>query len=71
MFTAVSLAGMSYFTSDVCPGESWKLANTNYCFNPIYQLTANAVKLTPGNGGPWGDWTNFAQVRGVLRQDAF
>lgn len=64
MYTAVSLADQSYFTSDVCPGESIKLANTNYCFNPLYQLPNAAVKIKSNNGQIWGSWTSFAQVGG-------
>jgi hypothetical protein len=63
MYTAVSVASQSYFTSDACPGESWKLSNTNFCFNPIYQLDSVVSYIRPGNGQQWGSWTNNAPVR--------
>ncbi|KAF6254610.1 vitelline membrane outer layer protein I [Scenedesmus sp. NREL 46B-D3] len=62
MFTAVSLASYSYFNNnDVCPGDSWKLANTNFCFNPVYSLNSVVSYIKPGNGQGWGSWTNYAQ----------
>lgn len=61
MYTAVSLASQSYFTSDTCPGDSFKLSNTNFCFNPVYTLNSVVSYISPGNGMTWGSWTNYAQ----------
>lgn len=60
MYTAVRLGGESAFVADVCPDESWKLAATSYCFNPLYQ-SPGVVSIRTGNGQQWGSWTNWAQ----------
>lgn len=62
MYVAVSSAGQSYFTTDTCPGDSFKLSNTNFCFNPIYTLNSVVSYISPDLRGAWGSWTNYAQV---------
>ncbi|WIA34544.1 hypothetical protein OEZ86_012866 [Tetradesmus obliquus] len=61
MYVAVSSAGQSYFTTDTCPGDSFKLSNTNFCFNPIYTLNSVVSYISPDLRGAWGSWTNYAQ----------
>lgn len=60
MYTAVYLADSSYHTYDACPGDSYKLANTNFGFNPVYTLDAGVSKIKPDRRGGFGAWTNFA-----------
>jgi hypothetical protein len=63
MYTAVRAGGSSAFNNnDLCPGDSWKLPNAVFCFNPVYTLGGVVNYIKPGNGQQWGAWTNFAQV---------
>jgi hypothetical protein len=63
MYLAVRAGGGSAFNNnDACPGESWKLPNAQFCFNPVYQLGSVVSNVRPGNGQQWGAWTNYAQV---------
>eukprot|EP00775_Hariotina_reticulata_P012756 gene12756-12885_t len=60
--------GCCVHPAETCYGDSWKLSNTNFCFNPKYVLTADdsassaplpVISVT--NGQSWGSWSNFAQ----------
>jgi hypothetical protein len=74
MYTTVRAVSQSYFTTDTCWDESWKLSNAGFCFNTVYTLTANtnhpsgrADVVTnglkrPGNGQQWGTWANYGLV---------
>jgi hypothetical protein len=62
MYAVLSVASASWLVTQTCPGDSWKLANTNFCFDPQYSLESAYNKIKPGNGQQWGSWSNYAQV---------
>lgn len=55
---ATGMSSSSY--ADQCPGDSWKLAHADFCFNMKYELSGIVKVLSAGNGGQWGFWTNFS-----------
>ena len=66
MYTAVSLASASTYTYEACPGESYKLGYTNFCFDPQYFMDRATSYASPGNGQIWGAWGNYTEVSTCL-----